>query len=137
MNPTPKQSKLEAGLDLFNHGDFFEAHEILEDLWRMEPGHDPSRRHCQGLVQLAVAFHHESTGNHLGAASVLERALRNLGGAESSFPQLDLERLRADLEPWRRYLELSNAAVGMRARDVGRKIPRLTAPKLPKIMRRS
>lgn len=136
MNKPPNRDCLDTGLDLFNRGHFFEAHEVLEDLWRTVARHEPSRGHYQGLVQLAVAFHHESTGNHVGAHSVLERALRNLNGADSSFPELDLERLRADLEPWRRYLELSNAALGKRGRDVGRRIRRPTAPALPKIMRR-
>jgi hypothetical protein len=57
------------------------------------------------MVQLAVAFHHESTGNNVGARSVLERALRNLDGAEHSLSDVDLDRLRADLAPWRRYLD--------------------------------
>jgi predicted metal-dependent hydrolase len=93
------------GLDLFNRAHFFDAHEVLEDAWRSVPGGQPLRLHLQGVVQLAVAFHHESTGNNLGARSVLERALRNLKGAESSLPEVDLDRLRADLAPWQRYLD--------------------------------
>lgn len=92
------------GVELFNHAHFFDAHEVLEDLWRPIPPDAPLRRHLQGMVQLAVAFHHESTGNYVGARSVLSRALRNLNGVENSFPSLDLDRLRADLEPWLRFL---------------------------------
>jgi predicted metal-dependent hydrolase len=97
-------NELQNGLALFNAGRFFDAHEILEDAWREVPRHSPLRRHLQGLVQLAVAFHHESTGNHVGARSVLERAMRNLNGADSSFPDLDLDRLRAALEDWQKHL---------------------------------
>ena len=96
------------GIDLFNHAHFFDAHEVLEDVWRSLPRDRPSRRrfrlHLQGMVQLAVAFHHESKGNHLGAHSVLERALRNFNGADSSFPDVDFDRLRADLAEWQKYL---------------------------------
>jgi len=96
------------GIDLFNHAHFFDAHEVLEDVWRALPRDRPTRRHfrlhLQGMVQLAVAFHHESKGNNLGARSVLERALRNLNGADSSFPDLDFDRLRADLAEWQKYL---------------------------------
>ena len=96
------------GLDFFNRAHFFDAHEVLEDVWRAldrdRPHDQPLRRHLQGIVQLAVAFHHESTGNHVGARSVLERAMRNLDGADRSFPGLDLLRLRAELEAWQKYL---------------------------------
>ena len=94
----------ERALALFNAARFFDAHEAFEDLWRETPHAGHLRRHLQGLVQLAVAFHHQSTGNLEGASSVLERALRNLNGAEESFPELDWERLRAGLNPWREYL---------------------------------
>ena len=94
------------GVDLFNAGRFFDAHESLEDLWR-EAALTPRKTHLQGLVQLAVAFHHQSTGNWEGATSVLERALLNLEGAEESFPELDLESLRDSLNPWREYLALN------------------------------
>jgi hypothetical protein len=129
--------ELQNGLALFNAGHFFDAHEVLEDVWRAVP-REPTRRHfrlhVQGMVQLAVAFHHESKGNHVGACSVLERALRNLDGADSSFPDLDLDRLRADLGPWRRYLDHSKTArVG---RFDGRDVRPHTAPDLPKIVRR-
>src|SRR6202795_5280365 len=97
--------EMQNGVALFNAGRFFDAHEVLEDAWREAPHHSPLRRHLQGMVQLAVAFHHQSKGNHVGARSVLERAMRNLNGADSSFPDLDLDRLRADLACWREHLD--------------------------------
>ncbi len=103
--PSKNGAEFNKGLSLFNRAHFFDAHEVLEDVWNSVPRHSPLRRHLQGMVQLAVAFHHESTGNHVGAHSVLERALRNLIGAEYSLPHVDLEQLRADLAPWRRYLD--------------------------------
>jgi uncharacterized protein len=116
------------GVALYNEGHFFEAHEVLEDFWRSlpvdGPSHGHTRLHAQGLVQMAVAFHHESKGNYVGARSVLERAIQNLSGADSSFPDLDLDRLRADAILWRDYLDCSNdlSASGDRV-----------APALPKI----
>src|ERR1700687_4868541 len=138
-----QRNSLRHGVALFNRAHFFDAHEVLEDVWRSVPRDCASRRHLrlhlQGMVQLAVAFHHQSTGNHVGARSVLERAMRNLNGAESSFPDLDLERLRAELAPWRQHLDESKGA-SERKLD-GRDIPRHdvlngTAPALPKIMKR-
>jgi predicted metal-dependent hydrolase len=85
--------ELGRGLRLFNSGHFFDAHEVLEGLWRAASPDSASRLHLQGMVQLAVAFHHQSTGNVVGARSVLQRGMRNLVGADSSFPDLDLARL--------------------------------------------
>ena len=127
MTMPPKHDDFTRGLDLFNRAHFFDAHEALEDVWRAldrdGPRDRPSppylRRHIQGMVQLAVAFHHESKGNYVGARSVLERAMRNLDGADGSFPDLDLDPLRAELADWRKHL--SGVA------------PR---PKLPQIARR-
>src|SRR6266404_2428927 len=134
------QNHLLRGLPRFNSARFFDAHEVLEDVWRESPQHGPLRRHVQGMVQLAVAFHHQSKGNHVGARSVLERALRNLNGADSSFPSLDLERLRAELEIWRRHLDDSEPADEKKdekkseARDVRRHdVLNTSAPALPKI----
>jgi Domain of unknown function (DUF309) len=121
VRPNAHGADFNRGLDLFNRAHFFDAHEVLEDVWRSVPGGQPLRLHLQGVVQLAVAFHHESTGNNLGARSVLERALRNLNGAESSLPDIDLDRLRSDLAPWRRYLDSQQPAAisaANRAREI-------------------
>jgi len=107
MTISLQDEEFERGLDLFNRAHFFDAHEVLEDVWRALPRDRTSRRrlrlHLQGLIQLAVAFYHESTGNLVGARSVLERGLRNLKGAESSFPDLDFDRLRAELADWQEH----------------------------------
>jgi predicted metal-dependent hydrolase len=132
MNKPLHDRNFNRGIDLFNRAHFFDAHEVLEDVWRTLPRNRPLRRHLQGMIQLAVAFHHESQGNHVGARSVLKRAMRNLNGARSSFPDLDLDRLRAELALWRQYLDDSEGA-GEKKLD-GLNVRRHTAPALPKIM---
>ena len=91
------------GLQLFNRGEFFEAHEILEDVWRAAPLEE--RRFLQGLIQVAVALHHHSTGNVTGCRSVLARACRNLSSYPSKYGGLDLAGLLATLELWRQALD--------------------------------
>jgi hypothetical protein len=98
------QPGLDRGIDLFNGGQFFDAHEVLEDVWRTLPRSSAAKKHLQGLVQLAVAFHHQSRGNRRGARSVLDRAVGNLTGAEISFPTLDLVQLRCDVADWQKHL---------------------------------
>ncbi len=132
-------NELQDGVALFNAGRFFDAHEVLEDVWREAPRHSPLRRHLQGMVQLAVAFHHQSKDNHVGARSVLERAIRNLNGADSSFPDIDFERLRGEVTLWRQYLDHSESAGEKKfeRRNVRRhEVPNCSVPALPKIMSR-
>jgi uncharacterized protein len=57
-----------AGILFFNGRDFFEAHEVWEDLW-MESG-PPVRRFYQALIQAAVALYHFGNGNLRGAAKL-------------------------------------------------------------------
>jgi len=96
-------SGLRRGLELFNQAKFFEAHEVLEDVWRAAPEHE--QQFLQGLIQMAVALHHHSVGNVVGARSVLKRALENLESYPETFAGLDLKTLRGTLEHWLRGLE--------------------------------
>ena len=68
---------LEAGLDLIRSGEYFAAHEVLEDVWRAaEPA---ERDFYQGLVHVAVAWYQAGRGNRVGCERQLEKALRRLG----------------------------------------------------------
>jgi uncharacterized protein len=87
------------GIRLFNDAKFFDAHEALEDVWRDAPAE--SKKFLQGLVQVAVAFHHHSTGNRVGLRSVLERAIRNLGEPAGEFGQIHTPDLLQSLHEWR------------------------------------
>ena len=84
--------ELRRGASLFNRAEFFEAHEALEDIWRAAP--KGQKLVLQGLVQVAVGFHHHSTGNLVGAKSVLKRALRNLGDESESPGGIQLSPVR-------------------------------------------
>ena len=87
--------RLNEGVERFNGGLYYDAHEAWEDAWREATGEE--RHWLQGVVQAAVALHHASVGNLLGATSVLRRALRNLGNCPETMWGLDIARLRADL----------------------------------------
>ncbi len=69
---------LERGLELIRAGEFFEAHEELEDEWRTAP--QPERDFLQGLVHVAVAWLHAERGNKPGCERQLAKAERRLGG---------------------------------------------------------
>ncbi len=51
--------------------DYFECHEVLEELW-LETGRDPL---YQGLLQVAVGLHHHNNGNVSGAIKLFSQAI--------------------------------------------------------------
>ncbi len=63
-----------AGILFFNRRDFFEAHEVWEDLWADTGA--PERRFYQALIQAAVALYHFGNGN-FGGATKLYRSSRD------------------------------------------------------------
>ena len=54
-----------SGIERFNACEYFEAHEVWEELWTEYRG--PSRKFYQGLIQAAVALYHFGNGNVRGA----------------------------------------------------------------------
>jgi hypothetical protein len=72
QNPLHRQAV--EGIRLFNHFEFFEAHEALEAAWRAEPG--PSRDLYRGILLAAVTFLHMQRGNYEGALKVSRRCLK-------------------------------------------------------------
>jgi len=61
------------GLRLFNQEEFFECHDVLEELWSESPGEE--QKFLQGLIQASVALFHFGNEN-LGGARKLYHAAR-------------------------------------------------------------
>jgi predicted metal-dependent hydrolase len=96
-------SRFARGVELLNHAEFYDAHEVLEDVWRT--AQPPQRRFLQGLIQVAVAFHHRSHGNRIGFRSLLERAIGNLSLYPAEHAGVDLAALLENLAQWRAALD--------------------------------
>lgn len=86
---------LERGLELIRAGDYFEAHEELEDEWR--EASSVERDFLQGLVHVAVAWLHAERGNRPGCERQLDKALRRLDGYGKTHRGVDLEVVREDV----------------------------------------
>lgn len=84
--------RFQQGIELFNDGQWYEAHDVLEDLWHETA--DPDRRVLQGLIQVAVAHVHLDRGNTKGATILLGEGLGRLSGVGLPDFGLDLEQLR-------------------------------------------
>ncbi len=91
-------AKFQHGIELFNAGSFFEAHEVLEEVWR--EAHGEEKKFLQAVIQAAVGLHHHSTGNIAGARSLLARASQKLADYPGAYCGIALEGLRVLLEQW-------------------------------------
>ncbi|WP_239615288.1 DUF309 domain-containing protein [Cohnella mopanensis] len=84
-----------AYISLFNRDrDYFECHEVMEELW-LEEGRSSL---LQGLLQAAVGLHHWDNGNRTGAVKLMAAAFEKLNDYEDVVLGLDLLHLRRDLE---------------------------------------
>jgi predicted metal-dependent hydrolase len=86
--PTDYDARYLAGIQLFNRRDFFEAHEVWEDLWQECAG--PERRFYQGLIQAAVGLLHFSNGNLRGAVKLYRSGRDYMERFGSSYLGLDV-----------------------------------------------
>lgn len=84
------------GIAYFNRCDFFEAHEVWEELWADYQG--PSRKFFQGLIQAAVGLHHFGNGNIRGAKKLYYGSRSYLESFRPEHLGLDLEQFFAQLE---------------------------------------
>ena len=86
---------LERGLELIRAGAYFEAHEELEDEWRVAPS--PERDFLQGLVHVSVAWLHAGRGNRPGCERQLEKAARRLGPYAPAHRGVDVDGVLAQV----------------------------------------
>jgi predicted metal-dependent hydrolase len=84
------------GIEHFNKCDFFEAHEVWEELWADTQG--PPRRFYQGLIQVAVCLHHFGNGNIRGAKKLYHGSRGYLEEYRPKYLDLDLNKLFTELD---------------------------------------
>ena len=90
----PLPAQVVEGLELFNQGEYFEAHEVLEAAWRAEPG--PIRELYRGILQIAVAYLHIQRRNYPGAVKMFVRSRTWLGPFPDHCRGIDLAAFRLD-----------------------------------------
>ncbi len=79
------------GIEQYNEGYFFEAHETWEELWLQSPW--PVRRFLQGIIQVAAAFVHLVRHEYPGTVRLLKAALEKLESFPAEFQSIDVARL--------------------------------------------
>ncbi len=110
------EDQFRRGIELFNEGEYFECHEVLEEIWVAERG--PRRLFLQSIIHLAVGLYHHERGNPVGAERQLRKGLRKLAGYLPEYEGIDTARLHRDAEEYLRGLvgggAINNPNVTMR-----------------------
>jgi predicted metal-dependent hydrolase len=108
MMKTVEAAKLDAHyagyFDCFNRQLFFEAHDVLEQLW-LKDRHGPNGAFYKGLIQLAGAFVHLQKNRPRPAAALFKLALDNLDKYPGKHEQLDVAGARSLIQNWLGRLE--------------------------------
>lgn len=124
VHPVPEELPVEylGFFDCFNRGDFFEAHEVLEELW-LDCRMSPIGNFYKGLIQYAGVFVHLQHGRPAPAAALLRLAHGHLSAYPSPHERLDVEAACAEIRTWLERVEQ------------GQSIESLTEPdQLPKLL---
>jgi len=102
MNSRERDEKFQRGVLHFNAREFFEAHEVWEEIWLVES--EPERTFLQGIIQIAAAFHHYRRANPDGAESLLAAGIVKLSRFPAHHHGLAIEDLRTAAKRWARSI---------------------------------
>jgi uncharacterized protein len=84
------------GIRLFNEEEFYECHDVFEELWSEMVGSE--KKFVQGLIQAAVALFHFGNENFGGAKKLYLSARSNLDPYRPGCMGVQLEQFLADFD---------------------------------------
>jgi predicted metal-dependent hydrolase len=91
----------------FNHQLFYEAHDVLENLWLADK-HGANGAFYKGLIQLAGAFVHLQKNRLRPAAALFKLARTNIEKYPLLHERLNLEQVLVLIKHWLNDLESRN-----------------------------
>lgn len=83
------------GLELFNQGEYFDAHELLEGAWNEDE--TPARELYRAVLQAAVAYLQIERGNYNGAMKMFLRLRQWIAPLPDQCRGIDIGQLKADV----------------------------------------
>ena len=95
---------------LFNRQEFYEAHDVLENLW-LPDKHGADGNFYKGLIQLAGAFVHLQKSRLRPSAALFKLARTNLEKYPVHQAHLDLVAVLALIADWLQRLEQSEFTI--------------------------
>ena len=93
MSPELEKKLYHDGITLFNEHEFFEAHEVWEDIWHEAYG--TKYEFYQGMIQCAVALEHYARSNPRGVVSLYDSYRRHFKDVPDVFMGLDVQSFLA------------------------------------------
>jgi uncharacterized protein len=96
--------------ECFNQGLFYEAHDVLEELWLAQRD-GPNYSFHKGLIQFAGAFVHLQKNRLRPSAALFKLAAANLGKYPARHERLDVAEMQGVIEHWLRQLETNQFAL--------------------------
>jgi hypothetical protein len=85
-----------SGIELFNQGSYYRAHDALEEAWVLDQG--PGRDLYRGILQVGIAYYQIGRGNYRGAVKMLLRVRQWLEPLPDVCRGVDVAGLRADVD---------------------------------------
>ena len=113
--PTPPRSPVDRpefrlGVRLHNEGEFYEAHEAWERVWRDEDD-EAHRRFVQGLIQVTAGCHKAVVERMPNAARrLIDRGLEKLEPFEDVHLGVELGAFRDAVRRWSSSIDTESAA---------------------------
>ena len=90
--------RFKKGLELFNRQEFFECHEVIEELWLETPTEDSHRDLYKGVIQAAASLYQYERGILSGAKGLHKTAVKYLKKYQPRMLGLNVEKLVHDLD---------------------------------------
>lgn len=101
------RSRFIQAINKFNEKDYFECHEILEDIWF--DTYDDSKDFFQGLLHIAVGLYHLTKKNNTkGTIIQLNKAITKLNNYDEDYNGIDLAKLLTQVEALNKNLAKNN-----------------------------
>jgi uncharacterized protein len=107
----PVEENHRLGIEHFNAGRFFPAHEAWETAWKQVRG-QPDEEFFKGLSQLGAGYTHYRRGNPHGAHTLMRRALSRIERYGPAHGGIDVAGLAAEVRDHAAGIEEAERAGG-------------------------
>ena len=87
-----KEEAIKYARNLFNIEKYWQAHEILESVWKNS--HDGEKDLLNGIILIAAAFVHDEKAESFICISILKRAMKKLANASGVYFGIDLDEIK-------------------------------------------